>query len=105
MLVSLVEVVWEDAWVSGTESTTLTDAHLRHRASVTQTVGWLLLDNEIGVSLANERCLDEGEEEYRGRTFIPRSLIRSVNQVNSPKRARKPKLNMAELAPHPPPVV
>jgi hypothetical protein len=85
-----VLVKWEDAFVSGTESIKVSDAHLRHRPSLQETAGWLLIDDEVGVSIANERCLDEGDEEYRGRTFIPRSLVKSVTPVNLTK-PRKPK--------------
>lgn len=85
-----VVVVWDDAHSSAVIPVTVKDIGLEHRASVFQTVGWLLQDDTVGVSIANERCLDQGDETYRGHTFIPRSLIRSINHFNL-TRPRKPK--------------
>lgn len=80
-------VVWEDAWCDSTEAVTLKDASEKHRPATFQTTGWLLVSDEKGISIANERCLDKGEESYRGRTFIPRPLVRSTTLTNlSPKR-------------------
>jgi hypothetical protein len=86
----LVLCVWDDAWGDAHESVTITDADLRHKATVMQTVGWLLRDDEKGVSLFNERCLDQGEESYRGRTFIPRAMVKSVTPVVKPRKKRNP---------------
>lgn len=82
MIPQLAVVVWEDAWADGGDSVTILDAHEKHRATIMQTLGWVLADDEKGVSLFNERCLDKGEETYRSRTFIPRSLIRSNTPMN-----------------------
>ena len=86
----LVLAVWHDAWADGGDSTTVSEAYEKHRATTMQTIGWLLADNELGVSIFNERCLDQGEEVYRSRTFIPRPLIKSVNPVIRPRKPRKP---------------
>lgn len=94
---TLVLVVWEDAHADASEALSLEDMAVKHRAAVFQTVGWLIIEDEKGVSVANERCLDAGDEVYRGRTFIPKSLIRSVTPVFKP---RKPK-----LAPKPPAMI
>jgi hypothetical protein len=85
----LVLAIWDDAWGDAHEIVTIDDASLKHRPTVMQTVGWLLMDTEKGVSLFNERCLDQGEESYRGRTFIPRAMVRSVTPVIKPRKARK----------------
>lgn len=85
----LVLCVWDDAWSDFAELVTSQDAGLKHRPTVMQTVGWLVIDNDQGVSLFNERCLDQGEESYRGRTFIPRAMVRSVTPVIKPRRARQ----------------
>ena len=87
---TLVLVVWDDAWGDAHESVSLEDAHLKHRPTVMQTVGWLLRDDEQGVSLFNERCLDQGEESYRGRTFILRAMVKSVMPVIKPRKKRSP---------------
>lgn len=88
--VPFVVCIWDDAWADATSGTTLQDAHEKHMPTVMETRGWLLVDSDTGVSLFYERCLDKGEEYYRGRTFIPRSLIRSITPVklSSPRRPR-----------------
>lgn len=84
-------VVWDDAYSDALASLTIQDAHLSHRPTVMQTIGWLLVSDDAGISIFNERCLDVGEETYRGKTFIPRSLVRSVTPFKlSTPRARKP---------------
>lgn len=82
-------VVWDDAWGDSTDSAALTDAHEKHRPTVMQTVGWVLVDNERGVSIFNERCLDKGEESYRSRTFVPRAMIRSVTPFSLTRKRKK----------------
>lgn len=88
---SLVIVVWNDAWTNEM-GVTLEDVRASHKPMVVRTIGWLLLDDDIGVSLANEH-FDDGS--YRGRTFILRSMVVSVTPYNlsklRPKRERKPK--------------
>lgn len=92
----LVIVVWDDAWADGTDSIGEGDHDPKHRPTVMQTIGWLLRDDEKGVSLFNERCLDKGEEIYRSRTFILRSMIRSITPFNLTKpRQKKPLDNPA----------
>lgn len=85
-------VVWDDAWGDSTDATTTHHAAERHMPTVMQTVGWVLVDDLKGVSIFNERCLDKGEETYRGRTFIPRAMIRSVTPMNltRPRKKKEP---------------
>lgn len=78
MSAKLAVVVWDDAWSAGIEVLTVREVQERHKPSVMQTLGWVLVDDEQGISIANERCADKGEECYRGHTMIPRSLIKSV---------------------------
>ena len=86
----LVVAVWDDAWADGSDSVTEKDALDKHRPTVMQTIGWLLADDDAGISLFNERCLDQGEETYRSRTFIPRAMVRSVTPFTLTKpRARR----------------
>lgn len=99
---SLVMVEWLDAWVNGVDSINLNDPDPKHGPTKMQTIGWLLKDDEKGVSLFNERCLDVDDQTYRGRTFIPRAMITKVEPLNDKKprtvkRARLPvPLNLAE---------
>lgn len=82
----LVLAVWDDAQSSGIAP--VSPADVPHRASVMQTVGWVLRDDAEGISIANERCMDEGEEYYRGNTFILRVLIRSITPLNVSRRKK-----------------
>jgi hypothetical protein len=86
----LVLVVWDDAQSSGIAPVSADD--VPHRPSVMQTVGWVLRDDPAGISVANERCMDVGEEYYRGNTFILRVLIKSVTPLNvsRPRTRRVP---------------
>lgn len=85
---TLVLVVWSDAWAESGDSTSVTEAHEKHRPMTMQTVGWVLREDESGISIFNERCLDQGEEVYRSRTFIPRAMVKSVTPVVKPRRKR-----------------
>jgi hypothetical protein len=88
-------VIWDDAWSDSVGVATLKDVGELHKASRYETRGWVLIDNERGISIFPERCLDDGEVSYRGRTFIPRSLVISntpikVRTHEKTPRARKP---------------
>lgn len=89
----LVIVSWLDAWTNEM-GVTVEDVRATHKPIAVQTIGWLLLDDEVGVSLANEH-FDDGS--YRGRTFILRSMIVpggvTPYGLTKPraKRERKPK--------------
>lgn len=72
----LVLVIWLDAWVRADEPVSLTDVALSHKPTKVHTLGWLLQDDAIGVSLANE----EYDGTFRGRTFIPRAMIETVER-------------------------
>jgi hypothetical protein len=88
-----VSCLWLDAWADAHDSVTQADAKDKHKATLMETLGWLLVDDEAGVSLFSERCLDKGDEMYRSRTFIPRQMIKSVTPYNltKPRKARPPK--------------
>lgn len=86
-------VIWNDAWCDATEAIAVTDAHLNHRASVHITTGWILFQDENGLSIANEYC--PADQTYRGRTYIPIGMLVSVNIVKfskprTPKPAKVP---------------
>ncbi len=81
-----VTVKWEDAWADGVDDTSIEKAAEKHRPIVMETRGWLIVDNETGVSVFYERTHDQ--ISYRGRTFIPRGMIVSVTDFPA-KRARK----------------
>jgi len=83
--------IWEDAWGDATTGVTLKDVNDTHKATQMETRGWLLLEDEKGISIATERCLDPGQETYyRGRSFILKAMIKSITPVKLVK-PRKPK--------------
>lgn len=90
----LVSVEWLDAWVDGSDQVSVGDPDPHHHALLMQTIGWLVREDESGVSIFNERCLDEGDGSYRSRTFIPRGMIQSVTPfcMSKPRAKRTPKV-------------
>jgi hypothetical protein len=89
-----VTVTWDDAWADGVDDTTLDKVHEKHKPIVMETRGWLALDDVAGVSLFYERTQDR--VSYRGRTFIPRGMVVSVEDF-PPKRKRKSKEPVAPI--------
>lgn len=85
----LVTVKWDDAWGDAHESVSPSDVGEKHKPTLMETVGWLLKDDDSGVSLFNERCLDQGDGSYRGRTFIPKAMIVSITPVVKLRKPRK----------------
>lgn len=83
---ALVLITWHDAWIDGTEPVALSEVGHAHKPQVIKTLGWLLRDDEAGVSVACEHYAEE--DVYRGRTFIPRGMIVSVMPYNLSKPRR-----------------
>lgn len=83
----LVVVEWDDAWVDGSDPVNLADAASSHKPKTIVTLGWVLKDDERGISLANEHYADE--DTYRGRTFIPRAMVRSTTPFKLAKIRNK----------------
>jgi hypothetical protein len=70
-----VEVEWNDA--HGTGSVTF-DPSLHHKPCVMFTRGWLVKEDDTGVSVACERYQEEGQWCYRGSTFVPAGMVVKV---------------------------
>lgn len=83
-----ISCLWFDAWGDTAGDCTPENVHEKHKPAVMQTVGWLLLENDIGVSVCCERDTVDGS--YRGRTFIPRGMIKSITDF-PPKRKPRAK--------------
>lgn len=83
--IEFVCVEWEDANGNATSEYAPADIPGVHKASVFYSWGWLVLDNEIGVTLMTEWC--PKEETWRGRMFMPRGMVRSVTPF--PKGGKK----------------
>ena len=64
----LVIVEWADAKVDGDLPISVETAWETHKPMIIHTIGWVLREDEAGVSVANEYY----DDTYRGRTFIPR---------------------------------
>lgn len=84
----LVIVTWNDAWGNAHEDVNPQDVAEGHKPTVMQTVGWLLREDDLGVSLFVERAV---EGSYRGRTFIPKAMIKEIKPVIKPRKPRPPK--------------
>lgn len=92
-------VVWDDAHGSATKD--VTEKELPHAPVVMKTLGWLLRQDDIGISIANEVFYEDGVAYFRGHTFIPAKMIRSATVFNIPKRKAKP--HDQKHPPHPQP--
>lgn len=88
----LAIVEWDDAWTSE-EPVSRSMAATVHKPELVTTIGWVLLDDERGITLANEYY----DDTYRGRTFVPRAMIRSV----TPYKLSKPRRKKADPPPTP----
>lgn len=107
MAYQFVRVLWNDAWMDATEPKTVADITAEHKPLVVESFGWLIIDDEMGVSLASERYLDNNEHDvFRAKTFIPRAMIRpnGVIPVNLTKKRAKKLLTQgtADATPKPP---
>jgi hypothetical protein len=83
----LVLVTWNDAWIDANDPVNLADVAASHKPKVIKTLGYVLLQNETGISLANEYYADE--DVYRGRTFVFGPMIISVEPYKLTKQRRK----------------
>jgi hypothetical protein len=85
----LVEVVWGDAWGEADDEVSLDDVASTHTPTIMHTVGWLVHQDEIGVSIFNEKY--DSRPSYRGRTFILASMIKSITPLPGQRKRRSPK--------------
>lgn len=74
----LMLVRWNDAHSVSAEDF---DADKHHKPYVMETIGWIVKRDAAGISLANERCTDEGVTKYRGSTFIPAGMVVRVTRA------------------------
>ena len=72
-----VEVQWNDAHSTGAATF---DAAMHHRPCVMYTRGWLVKQDESGVSVACERYQEDGQWFYRGTTYIPAGMVVKVSR-------------------------
>ncbi len=86
MNLPLVIIEWADAWFKE-EGITLGDAKIPsiHSPTIVHTLGWVLFEDEGGVSLATEYY----DDTYRGRTYIPRGMIVTTTPYKLTKKKAK----------------
>lgn len=77
----LVALTWMDA--HGTATNTYELHELPHKALEIVTYGLLLREDEAGVSIAAEDC---GGGCFRGVTFVPAALVKSIKPLSRRKR-------------------
>lgn len=78
---TLALVVWNDASGSAEDPVTLDSVHEVHKPMQVTTLGWVLKDDDIGITLVNEFY----SGVYRGRTTILRGMIVSVTHYKLTK--------------------
>lgn len=69
-------LVWDDAFVANGE---VTVDEISHHPIRFYSVGWVLREDEGGVSIAAEWSPDQGN--FRGVTFVPKGMVREVRRV------------------------
>ncbi len=75
-----VIVVWADAWGEDKQVET---AVVDHHPVMTQTIGFLVKADEVGITVSMDSYPDT-PEEVRNTAFIPRGMIREVIHLNLP---------------------
>lgn len=86
-----VTVFWMDAWKDEENFATAHAIAQNHRPMDVETRGWLIVDDEVGVSVAAERSMQDGHTVYRDRSFIPRVNVKSVAAHRIAPPRKKPK--------------
>ena len=80
-------VLWNDAHSPGaTDVYNISNIDAVHGHKQIITSGWLLKDDDIGITLGAEYC---GENDFRGITHIPRSMVADITLSNPTKPKRK----------------
>jgi hypothetical protein len=72
----LVKVIWNDAFTDLTKHV-YSAAEINHEPAVLESVGWLLREDEIGITIAQDKITGE-EFTYRNVGFIPRGMIVNI---------------------------
>lgn len=70
-------VVWNDAHSNGGLALEFAVEDIDHKPAIYYTAGWILKDDDTGLSIANE--WDPNDNKFRGVTFIPRGMVVQVS--------------------------
>jgi hypothetical protein len=94
----LVKIIWNDA--HGSAGMSYQEHEIPHQTIQIETVGWLLREDAIGVSVANEHC---GDGAWRGVTFVPAGMLVGrpllVAPATATRRRRTPRTPPPAAAP------
>ncbi len=88
----LVLVTWHDAWQDTDNFASAHGIASTHQPLVVNTLGWIIADDEVGISVVNEHSHEDGTERFRGRTFIPRPMVQKVTEfaLSKPRKKKEP---------------
>lgn len=88
----LAIVTWHDAWADQDNFSTAHGLIQTHDPMVVRTLGWIIADDEKGISIVNEKSIEDGVGIYRGRTFIPRAMVQKVEEfrLSKPRVKKEP---------------
>lgn len=100
MELELAICVWKDAHTSADPGEQFLPDDIPHAPFVVRTVGWVMKEDEVGVTLASE-SLDNGH--YRARTFIPRGMVITLDHLPTRKTRKRKKISKSLPPPPPPP--
>jgi len=73
-----VIIVWMDAWGKDSQ---VDIADIEHHPIETYTIGFLIKEDEIGVTISMDSYPDS-PEECRNTAFIPRGMVREVIRLS-----------------------
>ena len=76
---------WTDSHGGGNEQ--YDASSVPHAPLIVETVGWLLRDDQAGVSVASEFIPET--TNYRAYTFVPRGMVLEMKAVGVPRARRK----------------
>lgn len=79
-----IAVLWDDAH-SPEATDVYSESGIPHSSTPIVTAGWELRNDDTGISLA---CEYVGDQQYRGLTFIPRTLVRTVTVLKKAKKTK-----------------
>lgn len=74
----VVSIEWEDAWTESAQYYTF-DSIAEAESCICQSVGFLIRNDEVGVTIAREGAPDG---RFRGIQHIPRSMVRAARILN-----------------------
>ena len=87
-LLPIVIVEWTDAFGEGTLQW-WEGQDIEHAPLIVKSVGYLMREDDVGVTIWQDMCKEDGSS-YRGKTFIPRGMIKDIIPLY-PKKVRKRK--------------